>query len=265
MAQTLRTTRGILCTMLMILTTMVCPGCGDRPDPGQRDQRSAEGPADGAGRASDEDRQDPEQPDGEQPDGEQPEGEQPDGEQPGTEGPEEADPEEQSAEGASENEAEPDRPRTSKPKLANNVLRPYTYTLANVEIEGETFALEIADTPEKQHRGLSHRASIDKQGGMIFVLKPQRASFVMRDCLVDIDIVFLNEQGVVLAAHEMKTEPARRRGESSSAYNARLKRYSSGGITSHVLEFASGTIDRLGLEKGDRIDLPASVLKITPR
>lgn len=124
-----------------------------------------------------------------------------------------------------------------------------------VEIGGETFELELALTRETRFRGLSGRVSIPADGGMLFVF-PQEAprAFVMRECLVPIDILFLNPRGQVLNTHAMQVEPP-------GTPESQLKRYASQGQSSLVIELAGGTVQRLGVEAGDRIDLPVLELK----
>lgn len=107
-----------------------------------------------------------------------------------------------------------------------------------VEINGQTFHLELAADPETRQLGLGGRSEIADDGGMIFVFKnPIVLQFVMRDCLTDIDIIFLDGAGRITALHQMtveEPEPARRDGESDSVfyarrsvYEQRLKKYSS--------------------------------------
>ena len=122
-----------------------------------------------------------------------------------------------------------------------------------VEIGGETFVLELALTRQARYQGLSDRASIPRDGGMLFVFpREDHREFVMRRCLVPIDILFLKPSGEVMAAHAMAVEP----------YDAQgLPRYASGGPSSLAVELAGGTIERLGLKVGDRISLPVLELK----
>ncbi len=124
-----------------------------------------------------------------------------------------------------------------------------------VEIKGEVFALELALTPEARFQGLSHRAFIAPDGGMLFVF-PQEAerTFVMRDCLVPIDILFLDPRGRVLNTHAMQNVPL-------GTPESQLKRYPSDGKSSLAIELAGGTVERLGVEPGDTIDLPVLELK----
>lgn len=124
-----------------------------------------------------------------------------------------------------------------------------------VEIKGETFTLELAMTPDARFQGLSGREEIAADGGMMFVFPAERElQFVMRDCLVPIDIIFLGPGGKVLAAHAMQVEPAH-------TPENELKRYGSNGKSPVAIELAGGSIERLGVEVGEVMDLPIRELK----
>jgi len=131
-----------------------------------------------------------------------------------------------------------------------------------VVIKGESFWLEPALTEEARFKGLSGRESIEPDGGMVFVFpRAQQLQFVMRDCVTDIDLAFLDGSGRVLAVHEMKVEEPQREGESEIDYELRLTRYASRFSSQIVIEVAPGTWDRLGLKEGDMVELDAAGLK----
>lgn len=155
-------------------------------------------------------------------------------------------------------------------KTADNVAR--------VKMGGKTFFLEIVDDNQKRFKGLSGREHIDADGGMIFVFPPAQVvvqKFVMRDCPIPIDIVYLDGAGRVLATHEMKPLPPRaadgsegKAGPTSgdktpenSKYEARLEQYSSRYPSQIVIELAGGTLKTLNLKEGDKIDLDVEGLK----
>jgi uncharacterized protein len=129
-----------------------------------------------------------------------------------------------------------------------------------VTIKGETFNLELALDDETRVQGLSDRAEIEPDGGMLFVFtEEQRRAFVMRRCLVPIDIAFLDAQGEVIWMHAMQVEP------DPDVPDNRLKPYDSHYPVQFAIELRDGTLTRLGLRQGDRIDLPLEDLKARAR
>ncbi|TVQ32639.1 MAG: DUF192 domain-containing protein [Phycisphaeraceae bacterium] len=134
--------------------------------------------------------------------------------------------------------------------------------LARVRINGVTFMMEIAADDPSRMLGLGGREEIDERGGMIFVF-PSAAviQFVMRDCLVPIDVAFLDASGRVVAMHEMTPEEPRREGESAMAYERRLKNYPSRFPAQFAVETAGGRLREVGLEVGQRVEFDLERLK----
>ena len=137
-----------------------------------------------------------------------------------------------------------------------------------VEIKGQSFHLELAANDATRIKGLSQRTEIAEDGGMLFVFKSaQPQNFVMRDCFVPIDIMFLDPLGTVLSTHAMTVEEPRGPGEgqvgdiTNPQYSSRLTRYSSGRPAQFAIELKGGKIEELGVRKGDRIDLDYARLK----
>ncbi len=141
--------------------------------------------------------------------------------------------------------------------------------IESVKISGEWFQLELALDNETRFKGLSGRDHIEPDGGMLFVF-PRATSqkFVMRDCLVDIDIIFLDPAGRITAMHHMpiepprdpETEPLNDRGLNQD-YEDRLPKYPSRYAAQFVIELAGGTLERLNLSEGDLIELDRDGLK----
>jgi len=143
-------------------------------------------------------------------------------------------------------------------------------TSAGVErvvIAGETYFLELADDPETRLQGLSGRTHIEPDGGMLFVFpRPAMQRFVMRDCPIDIDIIYLDASGRVVTTHAMTAEPPRGPGEGqpgdfNARYENRLTKYSSRYQAQFAIELAPGSLDHLALEAGDQVKLDVDRLK----
>ena len=136
-----------------------------------------------------------------------------------------------------------------------------------VNLVGTLFTLEVAADNDTRYKGLSGRKSIEDDGGMIFVFsRPDIMNFVMRDCLIDIDIIFHDAMGTVVRTHAMKMEAPRGPGEgaiseTNAAYDARLKKWSSGRRSQYVIEIQAGLVAKLGIKPGDQIELDLKKLK----
>lgn len=116
----------------------------------------------------------------------------------------------------------------------------------NIETDSgsHTFQIEIARTSQEQALGLMHRRSLADDYAMLFPFERAReASFWMRDTYVSLDMVFIAEGGVVHRI-ERSTEPLS------------LRSVPSRGPVVAVLEFVSGTADRIQLQAGDLIVHP---------
>lgn len=136
----------------------------------------------------------------------------------------------------------------------------------HVEIGARDWDLELAIGDAAIQRGLMDRTEIPAGTGMIFVFPaPKIHQFWMANCLVDIDVIFLDGQGRVTTIYRMKTEPARDRDESQLGYEQRMPLYSSHVPVRFAIEFPAGSIDHLGLRVGDRVDIDVDRLKSMTR
>ncbi|MBM4113398.1 MAG: DUF192 domain-containing protein [Phycisphaerae bacterium] len=128
--------------------------------------------------------------------------------------------------------------------------------LETIKVVGESFETEIAaDTPSRS-KGLGGRTEIGRNEAMLFVFPvTQPLGFWMKDCDMDIDLAFMDRNGVITAVHSMKHEDPKGKDETQEQYEARLKRYDSGKDAIYAMEFQPGTLERLGLKEGQTITL----------
>ena len=126
--------------------------------------------------------------------------------------------------------------------------------------------IELAFTEAEQTKGLMNRDTLAENGGMLFVSDTMsRRSFWMKGCRFDLDLIYMDAEGVVVATHHMKMEKPQQRNESEAAYYDRLPTYDSGKPAQFVLELAGGQIDFLGLQVGDKLDIGVSELLVMYR
>lgn len=133
------------------------------------------------------------------------------------------------------------------------------------QIGAARFDLELVADQATRQRGMGGRRSIDPSSGMLFAFR--RAApreFLMRDCVIPLDIAFLDASARVVALHTMSVEPPRRRDETVFAYESRLPLYGSGSAAQFAIETAAGRLAEVGLAVGDVVEFDrAAVLKRT--
>lgn len=131
-----------------------------------------------------------------------------------------------------------------------------------IDIAGETYQLELALNRYDRERGLMDRNSITDHGGMLFVFPDSKErSFWMKDCFIDIDLMFLDSRGTVMSVHRMLFETPRGDNESPWIYEARLEHYWSNGPSRFAIELSAGSIERLKIDVNDNIVLDLRLLK----
>lgn len=125
------------------------------------------------------------------------------------------------------------------------------------------FTLEVADTPLALHNGLGNRPALAPGAGMLFIFPaPDVQSFVMRDCPVALDLIYLDSESRITSITTMPPEPPRSHRERAhihsqdAAYNARLRGYLSPGPALYAIELPSAATSACGVQIGDRIDVP---------
>lgn len=118
-----------------------------------------------------------------------------------------------------------------------------------VQIRGDfgsaAFTVDIADTDAERAQGLMHVPSMPRFNGMLFVFeRPQRAVFWMENTLIPLDMLFVDEAGVVQTVHE-------------NAVPMDRTPIDGGDGIRYVLEINGGMAGRLGIEPGAQLRNPA--------
>lgn len=108
-------------------------------------------------------------------------------------------------------------------------------------LAGRRFTLEVANTDEKRLIGLSGRASIDTQEGMLFVFdKPALYPFWMRGMQFPIDIIWLKDKSVVDVREKVAIEAG-----------GPLHTYYPRSAADAAIELNAGAVEGIGLKIGD--------------
>ena len=132
-----------------------------------------------------------------------------------------------------------------------------------VVLGDRTFDLELAMGTASRTRGLGGREAIPEDGGMMFVFPDaQLRRFWMYDCVIELDIAFVDPIGFVTAIHTMPIETPRAADESILDYEARLPGYSSAYPAQFAIELQPGSFQELGISVGDRLPIPTERLKM---
>jgi uncharacterized protein len=107
---------------------------------------------------------------------------------------------------------------------------------------GEThFNVEIADTPETRSRGLMFREIMPRGDGMLFVYEePRRSSFWMKNTLIPLDMLFVDQSGTITRIHHQ-------------AIPGNLTSIDGGDQVFAVLEINGGLAKRYGISVGSQM------------
>ncbi|RFC64833.1 MULTISPECIES: DUF192 domain-containing protein [Mesorhizobium] len=105
------------------------------------------------------------------------------------------------------------------------------------------FAIEVADEGAERSRGLMFRKEMAADHGMLFVFQQQQPlAFWMKNTILPLDLVFIDERGKVRAVL-----PGTPFSEAPISPSEPVK---------YVLELNQGTAKRLGIDPGDQVAHP---------
>lgn len=117
-------------------------------------------------------------------------------------------------------------------------------------IEGFTFVVEVAATPERRSLGLGGRDGLARDSGMWFDMAGTgSATFWMRGMRFSIDIVWISDDLVVTGVAERLPFPEPETPDST------LPHYSSGVPVRYVLEINAGLAEELGIGEGSIVSI----------
>lgn len=129
----------------------------------------------------------------------------------------------------------------------NSTKIPIAYETKTVKIGNTQVAVEVANTDAERQKGLSGRASLDKDGGMLFVMNNKVIpTFWMKDMKFAIDIIWIKE-GKIIQIDKNTLAPV------PNTPDKNLKLYSPKAAVDYVLEVNSGYCDSNNIKVGDAI------------
>jgi uncharacterized membrane protein (UPF0127 family) len=117
--------------------------------------------------------------------------------------------------------------------------------LDTISGEAAEFTVAVVDTPATLSRGLMMVEYMPQNAGMLFVFPQTReVSFWMKNTLIPLDMLFIDDAGYVASIHE-------------EAIPHDITSIPSGSAVRYVLEVNGGLVDELGLAPGDKVINPA--------
>ena len=104
------------------------------------------------------------------------------------------------------------------------------------------FDVEVAENEAQRERGLMYRREMAPDAGMLFDYEvPQRTAMWMKNTILPLDMLFIDRDGRIINIVER-------------AVPGSLTIIPSRGKILGVLELNAGTVDRLGIKKGDVVE-----------
>lgn len=116
---------------------------------------------------------------------------------------------------------------------------------SSVEIQNQKFSVEVAKDDNSRQIGLSGRNSLDQNKGMVFLFdKKGKYSFWMKNTLIPLDIIFIDEDKIVHIAKNAKPE---------KDIVGTLPIYTTPYEADKVLEINGGLSDKYKFKNGDTV------------
>lgn len=107
------------------------------------------------------------------------------------------------------------------------------------------FAVTVADDNAERAQGLMFVEDMPAMTGMLFVFdSPRSVSFWMRNTLIPLDMIFVDDEGVIAKIHAMAVPL-----DETPIFG--------GDSIQYVLEINGGMAERLGLEQGNEMQHPS--------
>lgn len=117
---------------------------------------------------------------------------------------------------------------------------------AEVELGGQTIALEVAQTRQQQAIGLMSRETLADDRGMLFPFSPpESVRFWMKNVLISLDMVFVYQGEVIAIANDVPpctTDPCPVYGPDEQ-------------LVDYVIELRGGVAEAIGVQIGDSVEI----------
>jgi uncharacterized membrane protein (UPF0127 family) len=123
-----------------------------------------------------------------------------------------------------------------------NAIKREPLTIVTLEGDVARLEVEVADEPAERSVGLSGRAEVPEDTGMLFVFESRGAGFWMKDTLVPLSVAFLARCGEIIDIQDMEPHS--------------LDLHQAEGEYEFGLETPQGWFAANGVEVGDLVSIP---------
>ncbi|MFQ5653773.1 MAG: DUF192 domain-containing protein [Planctomycetota bacterium] len=108
--------------------------------------------------------------------------------------------------------------------------------------------VEIASTPEARDVGMMHREELEDDHGMLFIFPTAtRQGFWMKNCLIPLDIAYVDDDGKIIEILTMEAEPQHK-------LPSEYPRYPSSGPVRYAIETSAGWFESNAIEVGTLVE-----------
>lgn len=122
--------------------------------------------------------------------------------------------------------------------------------LRNTKNDEFLFNVEVAQTQSEREIGLMYRESIPEYGGMLFVFSEENKYAIwMKNTLIPLDLLFVSKDNEIVHIQE-NARPCKE----IDPKQENCPSYSSPTVHTMILEFRGGTVKKLGLQKGSKVE-----------
>lgn len=131
---------------------------------------------------------------------------------------------------------------------------PQRLPTVKAKLAGHDFRIMLARTNYQKAKGLMFYYYLPEDEGMLFVYRySQQMSFWMKNTRIPLDLVFFSSDLKVTEWIENMT-PGYGKNDTF------LMHYKSVGYAKYALELKAGTVKKLGIKKGDELEIPKALL-----
>lgn len=126
---------------------------------------------------------------------------------------------------------------------------PQPAKMVNLQVNNTVLKVEIADSKEKRNKGLAGREKLASDEGMLFIFeKPDKYAFWMKGLKFALDFVWIKDDIVVDILENIPPPTINQADGELPVYSAKVE-------INKVLELNTGTISKLNIKVGDKIQI----------